>query len=255
MIRRTRLLTLAAVLACTTVNAQLFAGGLDTHVDQVTSQQKAIKAQTQLAAAELDAVIGDFDEAGMGNEPSVQVFKAIRSVLTKLSDKDMEKVITLLQGVRADAGTDQSKNALDAYANQKGIVVQLRQLVLDYQRQQTLLDMSLRLTALADRQNANLHLIARMIKDKDAGRVNPADEAGKAQLRLQQAEQDALHDETMAVVKRLGTLTSELDSASDDAARLKAAVDQVGQMNLEATFTQAGAALAARACLPPRKRA
>ena len=46
MIRRKWLLTLAAVMACTTVNSRLFADGLDNHVDQVALKQKAIKAKT-----------------------------------------------------------------------------------------------------------------------------------------------------------------------------------------------------------------
>src|SRR5688572_31253169 len=128
-------------------------GGTDSILQQELKQQQ-IKTTTKRVGDQLESVIAEFERNGITGE-DVKVLQAIRGVLDKLSDTDMAKVLDFLQQSRAAAEpADAAKTATEAYAGQKSIVVQLQQLVLEYQRQQALYEISLRLKELASRQSA-----------------------------------------------------------------------------------------------------
>src|SRR5437773_4171847 len=103
---------------------------------QQEQKQQQIRATTQRVGEQLGAIIAEFDRNGISGE-DVKVLRAIRSVLGKLTEKDMEKVLQLLQQSRqARDPASSTHTATDAYAGQRMILTQLNQLVLEYQRQQ-----------------------------------------------------------------------------------------------------------------------
>ena len=98
-------------------------------------KQQQLRTTTQRVGDQLEAIIAEFDRNGIAGE-DVKVLKAIRAVLGKLTAKDMERVIAFLQESRAaNDPTAATQKASDAYAGQKTIITQLKQLVLEYQRQ------------------------------------------------------------------------------------------------------------------------
>src|SRR5436305_2740465 len=100
-------------------------------------KQQQIRTTTQRVADQLTAIIEEFDRNGIAGE-DVKVLQAIRGVLSQLTAKEMEKVVGFLQQARTAADPNASTRiASDAYAGQK-MITQLRQLVLEYQRQQAL---------------------------------------------------------------------------------------------------------------------
>src|SRR5215204_5301763 len=128
------------------------------------ARQTQIKAQTQNVAAQLGAIIDEFRRNGLDGQ-DVEVLEAIRRVLGKLSDQEMKKVIDALQEARSQADPSQSKKAFaGAVSDQKAIIAQLRALLIEYQRQQALYELSLRLAALAERENANLKTVVDLAK-------------------------------------------------------------------------------------------
>jgi hypothetical protein len=182
----------------------------DSMLQQELKQQQ-IKATTRRVGEQLETIIADFDRNGIAGE-DVKVLRAIRGVLGYLTEKDMEKVIAFLQQSRttADPGAS-TRQATEAYAGQKAIVVQLQQLVLEYQRQQALYEISLRLKELATRQSANMWLGVGLAKStENRPSFNSFDENQKISLRYQQSEQNPLKDEVAAIIKKLEKLSTEI---------------------------------------------
>src|SRR5258705_12613910 len=140
-------------------------------------KQQQIRTTTQRVGDQLESIIAEFDRNGIAGE-DVKVLRAIRGVLGKLTDKDMDKVIAFLQQARTGDPSTSTKNASDAYASQKRIITQLKQLVLEYQQQQALYEISIRLKELATRQSANMGLGVWLAKTTE-GKVHTALDEGQ----------------------------------------------------------------------------
>ena len=182
----------------------------DAVFQQELVKQQQIKTTTKRVGDQLEGVIAEFDRNGISGE-DVKILRAIRGVLDKLSEKDMSMVLEYLQQSRtASDPAVASRNATDAFAGQKTIVVQLQQLVLEYQRQQALYEISLRLKELASRQSANMWLgvgLAKSAENKTS--FTSFDENQRISLRYQQSEQNPLKDETAAILAKLTRLSTE----------------------------------------------
>jgi hypothetical protein len=232
--------------ACPVMPAVAWAAGPGEKVGQVEVRQRGIKLQASHAVEELDAIIAEFDDSGLSQQGDVKTLRAIRSVLDRLSEKDMVKVIGLLQAARIEPDANRSRHtALDAYSGQKGIILQLRQLVLEYQRRQQLLELSLRFNSLAERQNENLRTVRRLVTLQANGRANPWDETHRIQLGLQQAEQSAIHDETAALLTKLEEFSGDAAADSESDKRVRASIDEAKKANLLDVFQRAGSELVA----------
>lgn len=195
-------------------------------------KQQQIKSTTGKVGAQLEAVIAEFDRNGIAGE-DVKVLRAICSVLDRLSQEDMQKVIGFLQQARAATNVAAStQQATEAYAGQKSIIVQLQQLVLEYQRQQALYEISLRLKELASRQSANMWLGVGLAKATDGkSGFSAFDENQKISLRYQQSEQTPLKEETSAILKKLAKLAEEIQDGVA-AERPRAALQQAREGGL-----------------------
>src|SRR5262245_51551397 len=91
------------------------------YLQQELSKQQQIKATTSRVGVQLEAIIAEFERNGINGE-DVKVLRAIRTVLDKLSEKDMTRVLEFLQQSRA--ATDPAaatQSATEAYAGQKSI--------------------------------------------------------------------------------------------------------------------------------------
>src|SRR5436305_7982189 len=189
------------------------------------AKQTQIKAQTQNVAAQLGAIIDEFKRNNLDGQ-DVEVLEAIRRVLGKLSDEEMKKVIDALQEARSQADPSQSKKAFaGAVSDQKAIIAQLRALLLEYQRQQALYELSLRLAALAERENANLKTVVDLAKMTGNATASRFDDTQRASLQIQAADQQGLKDEVNPLLTKLETLTKDADGSTKD--RLNKALEQV----------------------------
>jgi hypothetical protein len=182
----------------------------DAPFQQELFKQQQIQTTTKRVGDQLEGVISEFDRNGISGE-DVKVLRAIREVLDKLSEKDMAMVLEYLQQSRgASDPAAATRSATEAFAGQKTIVVQLQQLVLEYQRQQALYEISLRLKELASRQSANMWLGVGLAKATE-GKTSfiSFDEHQRISLRYQQSEQNPLKDETAAILAKLARLSAE----------------------------------------------
>src|ERR1043166_3664192 len=177
---------------------------------QQEQKQQQIRNTTQRVGEQLGAIIAEFDRNGISGE-DVKVLRAIRSVLGKLTEKDMEKVLQLLQQSRQARDTAAStKTATDAYAGQKMIVTQLNQLVLEYQRQQALYELSLRFKEFAARESTFMWQAVQLAKRTEGRQANSLSEEQQNSLRLLQIDQEPIKDEVLPVIRKLEKLAREI---------------------------------------------
>jgi signal recognition particle subunit SEC65 len=200
-------------------------------------KQQMIRTQTGKVSEMLGFLVNEFERNGIGGD-DVQILKAIQSVLGGLTDKEMHLVIGLLQEARS-AGDPLAarKSVVNAYSGQKNIIVQLRQVLLEYQRRIALYEISLRLEQLAVRQDGNMKTTVRLAKETDNRKVQDYNEGQKSTLQVQQIEEQSLKEETRLVVSRLETIAKESDAAT--AERLKEALQKAKDGQLEPSLATA----------------
>jgi uncharacterized protein YktA (UPF0223 family) len=202
---------------------------------QTELKQQQIQRTTQRVGDQLSAIIEEFERNGIAGE-DVKVLRAIRMVLGRLSEKEMGQVITLLQ--QAQKAPDDSgarKEITEAYSGQKTIITQMKQLLLEYQRQQALYEVSMMLRALAARQSANMRIGVWLARQTDSRQINHFNEDEKRYLQQQEIDQVALKDELALVLNKLEKLAREGDG-SPAGERPKAAVALAKEGGLLATL-------------------
>ena len=230
---------------------------LDQRVRESERRQQMIRTQTQRLGEELAAIITEFENNGMGQGEDVKVLRAIKSVLGNLSDREMARVIDLLGSARGGDVSQSKAKVAQAFGGQKTIVVELRQLLLEYDRQQQLYDLSLRFAQLAGRQNGNLKEAKRLVRSASGRSLDRFDEGQKISLSVQKDEQTAIRDEAVGVLNKLADLAKDTESSIADrlneslksaqkgrlAESLKASVEELKAANL---YRAAGSQKASR---------
>lgn len=178
-------------------------------------RQEQLRVTTQRVADQLETIIAEFDRNAISGE-DVQMLKAIRRVLGKLSEKEMQLVVQFLQKSRENTdAAAANQQATEAYGLQQVILGQLKQLVLEYQRQQELYELSLRFKELARRQSENMWLSVAL--ENSAGSktaYKSLDESQRISLQLQQSQQAPLREETILTVAKLDKLVKQLGDGS-----------------------------------------
>src|SRR5204863_9442715 len=118
---------------------------------------------------------------------------------------------TFLQESRTSTdATAANQKASDAYAGQKTIITQLKQLVLEYQRQQALYEISIRLKELANRQSANMWLGVWLAKTTEGKQLGSFDEGQKSNLKIQEIDQQNIKEEVALVLKKLESIGHDI---------------------------------------------
>ena len=184
------------------------AGGADPLI-QSARQQQLLRTHTEKIGDQLQALIADFQSNGLAGA-EVQTLQTIAGSLTRLTDKEMQRVVELLQAARraADAGTTQ-RRVVEAYAGQQSILLEMRQLVAAYRRRQELQEIATRFLALADRQGVNLHWTVAFAEAERDSVLPTHDETHRAALAAQASEQDAIGAEVRIAVGQLETFAKQ----------------------------------------------
>ena len=180
-------------------------------------KQQRIQDTTERTGEQLDSLIDEFNRNGLAGS-DLDVIKAIRMVLGNLSKEQMNEIVGLLNGAREDTlkeknSASASAKVLTAYAGQKGVIVQLRRILLEYQSQVALFDLARLVKELGNRQTTNLH---EAITLASSGFV-PGSPSTSEQIsiQLQYTEQEALAGEVQTILKRLSDI-SEMTKGSPD---------------------------------------
>ena len=180
---------------------------------QETTQQ-SIQEATARASTQLNQLVGEFERNGITGQ-DVEILKGIQSVLGKLSSQQMAEIVQLLQDARSaapGATSTTSGKIVTAYSGQKAIIVQLRQILLEYQRQLALDEIAQLIRELGDRQSSNLHEALSIISATSRPGASP-NTSQKINVQLQASEQVSIRDEAGHLIERLTKLA---DRGADD---------------------------------------
>ena len=203
-----RLLT-GVMLAVSAVAETAPTAGTTDRLIQSERQQQLLRANIETVSAQLHVLIDDYRRNDITGD-EVQTLQTIAGILAHLTGSEIQRVIELLQSARnaPDAGTAQQR-IVEAYSNQKIILVKLRQVVSEYRHRQELQEMADRLTALADRQHANLNLAIAYVESAPKTSLAKPDESRFAVLAAQTTEQDAIGSEIKIVSDRLAQFAKQ----------------------------------------------
>lgn len=194
-------------------------------------------ATTARVGAQLDGIIGEYERNGLVGD-DLTILKAIRGVLSSLTETEIKEVIDLLQSARLTQDRlKSSESTLRASAGQKSIIVQLQHLLLEYKRQQILREIAHRFAELGKRQDNNMHeaiALAKATMGRDARRSK---EAHRISLQLQSTEQLTISEEAGHVFAKLENVTAEMDGIAAEKPRAAVAKGEEGR--LLATVTSA----------------
>ncbi len=224
-----------AVLAPRTAQAENTELNATDLLLQQELRQSQIRDTTARVGAQLDVIIDEYERNGLAGD-DVAVLKAIRSVLGDLTQDEIKKVIALLQSARNTSEPGKSsENTLNAYAGQKTIIVQLRHLLLEYQRQQILREIARRFRDLGRRQGANMAETIALFGATGGRDARRSKESHRISLQLQSTEQVTIKDETIIVLDKLYDVVSEMDGLPAEKPRMAVARAREGELELIVT--------------------
>src|SRR5438876_11186239 len=106
-------------------------------------------------------------------------------------------LLQLLNLPRHSDGASLTKTATDAYAGQKTIITQLNQLVLEYQRQQALYELSVRFKEFANRESSFMWQTLQLANKTERREANSFSEEQQNSLRMLQIDQEPIKDEVL----------------------------------------------------------
>ena len=149
-------LRMGAVMSCgLLLPAALLPGETDL-LNQEQGQQR-IEDSTATSAALLAELVDEFGRNDLKGS-DVEILSGIQKVIGNVSGDLMPEIVGQLNAARTGLNAPSRRvEALNAYAGQKSASYQMRQVLLEYQRQLALYQLAERLQALGDRQSTNLH--------------------------------------------------------------------------------------------------
>jgi len=195
-------------------------GATGTLLRDEVRKQEHIQKGTAEVGARLNELVSEFERNGLAGE-ELDVLLGIRRVLSNLSDKDMQKVLKLLQSASQQPKINPAalNDIASAYAGQKGIILQLRQLIFEHQRQQQLADLAVRFEALAERQSINIKDMTSFQALMRKQQSYFFEERASLSLQLQKSQQISIRDEAAMLMEQVGKLVQEADGAISSAAK------------------------------------
>ena len=168
--------------------------------------QQRIGSSTANSAALLAELVDEFGRNGLEGT-DVEILGGIQKVMGNVSGELMPQIVGQLHAARTGGDAPGRRaQALNAYAGQKSASYQMRQVLLEYQRQLALYQLAERLQALGDRQSTNLHeAVALIIASRKPSAVRRKNDFAISR-RLQETEQEALQKEVGLVLSTLETM-------------------------------------------------
>ena len=207
---------------------------------QVETKQALLRAQTLEAAQDLDRIIAEFQANGLGQSADVKTLLAIRQVLAQMSQRDMQRVVELLQAVRQASVATTQATANQAYAVQKNINLQFRQLLLEFNRQREYAELAQRFDAQAQRQHLIMYNGRKTIWRlgmSDLARMKNSNyevrrDAMRSAIQMASTDQNALRDEVNLVMAQLQEFAKLAKTAGGDTK-----LDQIQKHMSESSLT------------------
>ena len=192
-------------MSCALLLAPSWVLGETDLLNQEQGQQR-IEKSTATSAALLAELVDEFERNDLKGT-DVEILAGIQKVIGDVSGELMPEIVGQLNAARTRPDVPARRvEALNAYAGQKSAAYQMRQVLLEYQRQIALYQLAERMQALGDRQSANLHeAVALIMASRKPSAVRRRNDFAISQ-RLQETEQEALQKEVSLVISALAAM-------------------------------------------------
>ena len=205
MVARFCALRMGAVMSCgLLLPAALLPGETDL-LNQEQGQQR-IEDSTATSAALLAELVDEFGRNDLKGS-DVEILSGIQKVIGNVSGDLMPEIVGQLNAARTGLNAPGRRvEALNAYAGQKSASYQMRQVLLEYERQLALYQLAERMQELGDRQSANLHEAVALIMASRKPSASRRRNDFAISQRLQETEQEALLKEVDLVLSALESM-------------------------------------------------
>ena len=201
---------------------------------QGATKQEQIQGSSQNLGNDLSAMIDEYERNGL-NGDEIKSLKSLQGIFTRLSTKDMEKIVTLLRSASEPKDAKATLTAIaGAYSQQKGVLVQLKQVLASYAADQEAVELAESARQLADRQAANLQAGIETAQWSLAG-AKQEEGAVEASLQAQTAEEKAIAEESKIIQAKLEAFAKKSNN-KEVADRFKKGVEDLAKVspNLQA---------------------
>jgi hypothetical protein len=203
--------------------------------------EQEVRSHTAVVVTQIQSLIDDLAANGISGD-DLKVLNATKAALTNLSGPQMDQVIASLQkaGQATDANTSQ-QNAVTAYADQKGIILQFRQILSDYEQRQAAYELPVRFKELSDRQTATLLTsvsVARATAGKSSAELTGMQATTE---QIAQADQQAIANDANLAAEQLKKAAQ--NSTDEDSKPMQAAEKDIESGVLQKALSQASDAL------------
>ena len=201
---------------------------------QGAAKQEQIQGSSQKLGNELAAMIDEYERNGL-NGDEIKSLKSLKGIFARLSDTDMEKIVSLLKSAAEPANGKTMLTAISgAYAQQKGVLLQLKQILAAYAADQEALELAEGARQLADRQAANLQTAIETAQWSLAGEKR-VEGALEASLQAQAAEQKSIAEESKMFRDKIGAFAKKSGN-KEVAERFNKGIDDLSKIvpNLDA---------------------
>ena len=198
-------------------------------------KQEQLRGDAQRLVEQLDAMLGEYERNGLAGEETKTV-QALRETLAQLGGGAMKQVVELLEKARGAADAGEAKKGVSAaYTAQKALITQLDKLLAEHKRNQDALELSQKLTQIADAQAVNLQQGIALGQWTGGRKPENFEAAMQANLQGQESEQQSIAERLKAAAEMMAKFAKDPANA-EAAARFQkglAAVEKV-QPNVDA---------------------
>jgi hypothetical protein len=204
---------------------------------QNKADEQEIGKHTAAVVVQIQGLIDELAANGISGSDT-RVLMATKAALTNLSGPELDRVAASLQAaVNASNPEDGKQNALNAYAGEKGIILQFRQILKDYEERQAAYELPVRFKELTDRQTET------MLSSVDFARAT-AGKSGSELMTLQQTTEQIVQADQEAIGNEVTLAGDQLNKAAqgstgDNAATLQQAEADFTTGPLLASLSQA----------------
>jgi hypothetical protein len=227
-----------ATASCLTVSGQAIT---QAQISQNKADEQAIRTHTTAVVTQVQGLIDELAANGISGD-DIKVLNATKAALSNLSGPEMDRVIASLQkaGETSNAATSQA-SVVTAYAGQKGIILQFRQILKDYEQRQAAYELPVRFKELSARQTETMMTAASVAKATAGKSASELTSMQQTTQQIVQADQEAISNEVALAQDQLNKAAA--GSNAEDAKTMQNAQSDMKNGTLQQALADANDAL------------
>ena len=204
---------------------------------QNKTDELEVRLHTAAVVIQIQSLIDELAANGISGD-DIKVLNTTKAVLSNLSSKEMERVIASLQKAGETPGTKTGQQSVvDAYAGQKGIILQFRQILKEYEQRQAAYELPVRFKELTDRQTETMRTTGAVAATAAGKNQNELSTMQQTTEQIVQADQEALGNEVALAVQQLDKAVQ--GSTGDEGKALQQAQQDLKGGQLQKALDQA----------------